>query len=358
MFLPDQAECPKSDLSTVYSGTTAPIRTALLFSLQVEYCTSFQPQPISRMDTSILCGYILQGFILTNPWCPPTTTPRAGAPRARSNQRPTENCTARRPTTVPLAEAPRANSTNGRPTTKLLAPKRQRHEQQRRVRAAPAADRIPHDLPPNDKGKNINAACAAASNRPPIARRAPKKRYHEQQIHVRAVPAADRRPHALAFNENGTNSNAACAPHQRPSHDCYTCPRKAQLRATTPLAHRGSGRLTPSRRARPRQQHCRVRSLQTTRPSAAPALQFDRRRPATRSPASETPQCDRRRAIGAANAAPQPPDRTHRLVCDATNAARPRTRTPAVNALGARSFARARKRTPRDDRCVRPRQFT
>jgi len=59
---------PKSDLSTVHSGTRAPIRTALLFSLRVEYITSFPPQPMSRMDTSILCGYIVQGFILTNPW--------------------------------------------------------------------------------------------------------------------------------------------------------------------------------------------------------------------------------------------------------------------------------------------------
>jgi len=59
IFLRDTAECPKSDLSTVYSGTRTPIRTALLFSLRVEYITSFQPQPISRMDTSILCGYIL-----------------------------------------------------------------------------------------------------------------------------------------------------------------------------------------------------------------------------------------------------------------------------------------------------------
>jgi len=56
IFLPDKTECPKSDLSTVYSGTRAPIRTALLFFLRVEYITSFQPQPISRMDTSILCG--------------------------------------------------------------------------------------------------------------------------------------------------------------------------------------------------------------------------------------------------------------------------------------------------------------
>ena len=68
MFLPDKAESPKSSLSTLFSGTRAPIKTALLFSLLVKYNTSFQPQPTSRMDTSILCGYILQGFILTNPW--------------------------------------------------------------------------------------------------------------------------------------------------------------------------------------------------------------------------------------------------------------------------------------------------
>jgi len=152
-------------------------------------------------------------------------------------------------TSTTRAAAPPACRNCGRPTTKRLAPRPQRHAQLSRVHAAPKTDRRQRHLPHDDNDTSTAAACAThprgtddhatcplttttrapapparrTRGRPTTTPLASKRQKHEHPRRVRAAPAADRRPRHLPPDDNDTSSTAACAPHPRPTNDFATC---------------------------------------------------------------------------------------------------------------------------------------
>jgi len=124
--------------------------------------------------------------------------PQAAAPRARGNQRPTEDRTTFPPTTTARTATARAHGTSDRPMTARGVPKRRCNEEQRRVRSAHLADQRPHDVPSNNDATSSSVACALHP-------------WSTDDRAVRAALPADRRPHDVPPNNDGTSSSAACA---------------------------------------------------------------------------------------------------------------------------------------------------
>ena len=157
------------------------------------------------------------------------------------------------PTTTTRAAPPRARRTCGRPTTTPLAPQSQRHKWLRRVRAALAAERRPRHCPPKSTTQAVAPCARRTSGRPKITRLAPKRQRHEQHRRVHDAPAADRRPRHLPPKVNDTSSCAVCAPHQRPTEHHTTRAQTTTTRAAPPVARRIRGRPTTTPLAPQRQ---------------------------------------------------------------------------------------------------------
>jgi len=135
------------------------MRTALLFSLEPEYIKSFPPHPISRTDTSTWRGYILQGFIPTNPWLFSGAVPSTD----RAYQEVT--LARRRTSVVVLRTATRTPIQRG--WTRPTRPTR---------RCASTCSARPAMAPPTPRRTRPRRRVPASTHRPPLAPVCPPRR--------------------------------------------------------------------------------------------------------------------------------------------------------------------------------------